>query len=184
MLSTNEKANIVLLIEANQLIYNIDAMRNGISKTSNQHLYITSNEKIKEGDYCIDAGELFGSYERTDTLIGPSYKIIATNDISLGLPQPSQQFIQKYIKEYNKGNVIANVLVEYEIETNVLFKVYESDPIKLKVNPKDNTITIKKVKELWNREEFIELINKFNNIMSNDQQLTQFGLDKWIEENL
>ena len=31
------------------------------------------------------------------------------------LPQPSEQFIQKYIEEYNKGNIIEDVLVEYGI---------------------------------------------------------------------
>lgn len=57
-------------------------------------------------------------------------KIIATTDRSLGLvvdqngcpmqayskflPQPSQSFIDKFVEEYNKGNVITEVMVEYE----------------------------------------------------------------------
>ena len=35
-------------------------------------------------------------------------------DFRFYLPQPSQQFIQKYIEEYNKGREIKEVLVEYE----------------------------------------------------------------------
>ena len=33
---------------------------------------------------------------------------------SKSLPKPSDSFISKYIEEYNNGNVITNVLVEYE----------------------------------------------------------------------
>ena len=78
-------------------------------------------------------------------------------------------------------------MVEYEIETNALFKVYESDPIKLKVNPKDNTITIKKVKESWNREEAIELCKKSfdKGLKAESFQLDMdFNFYNWIEQNL
>lgn len=30
------------------------------------------------------------------------------------LPQPSPQFIEKYIESYNSGNIITEVMVEYE----------------------------------------------------------------------
>ena len=57
-----------------------------------------------------------------------SKKIIATTDTSIkifagkgdicdlyyNLPQPSQQFIEKYIEEYNKGEIIESIMVEYE----------------------------------------------------------------------
>ena len=120
--------------------------------------------------------------------IVPKYhnKIIATTDTSLGLPQLPQQFIYDYIAEYNKGNVITEVTVEYKTEEyclpmpNIHVKQYREI---LKINS-DSTINIKPIKNTWNREEVVELINKFNNIMSDDQQLTQFGLDKWLEENL
>ena len=80
-----------------------------------------------------------------------SEKIIATTDISLvkeyNLPQPSQQFIQKYIEEYNKGNIITDVLVEYESDFNSCFCTKDicngnNCPKKLKVNPKDNSLNI------------------------------------------
>jgi len=75
------------------------------------------------------------------------------------LPQPSQSFIEKYITEYNKGSVIENVLVEYEFDWSL-----EEDTINfpnLKVNPKDNTISIKKVKDSWSREELSEETTSF-----------------------
>ncbi len=55
-------------------------------------------------------------------------------------------------------------------------------PNNLKINAKDNTITIKKLKNSWNREEIIDLIKLFANnyqYASND-----IGYNKWIEENL
>lgn len=53
---------------------------------------------------------------------------------------------------------------------------------RLKINPKDNTITIKEVKDSWNREEVIQLIKKFNKDCTG-QPWYEFD-DKWIEENL
>ena len=67
-------------------------------------------------------------YCGTNTLWNKNYckKIIATTDSSLWrpshkyasdvilLPQPSQQFIEKFIEEYNKGQQITECLVEYE----------------------------------------------------------------------
>ena len=104
------------------------------------------------------------------------------------LPQPSQQFIEKYIEEYNKGNIITDVLVEYEtLKTTANNKHFGEGHIysitnKLKINHKDNTITIKKLKDSWNKEEIIKLIKSFANnyqYASND-----IGYNKWIEENL
>jgi hypothetical protein len=58
---------------------------------------------------------------------------------------------------------------------------------RLKVNPKDNTITIKKVKDTWDREEVINLVYKLWNAeiyTDNTTTWEQEDLDKWIEENL
>lgn len=66
------------------------------------------------------------------------------------LPQPSLEFIQAYIKAYNKGNVITEVMVEYE---NHALKEYD----KPRVNPRGNTITIRKLKTSWTREEVEKL---------------------------
>ena len=97
-----------------------------------QHLYIISDDEAKENDLYIESDHKgFGFIK---------YKIIATTDASLKvfidgngnkssheltksgyiefLPQPSQQFIEKYIEEYNKGNIITDILVEYE-KTNI-----------------------------------------------------------------
>ena len=156
------------------------------------HLYIISDDEIKEGDYCysnktnkIIKATCDVSIE-TNNNIGFWKKIIATTDESLNnlpekpnfssymsfslgnpLPQPSQQFIQKYIEEYNRGNIITDVLVEYENKFDGKEYVDELDAYGydkfnsiLKINSKDNTITIKIVKDCYTREEVDRLLDE------------------------
>ena len=49
------------------------------------------------------------------------------------------------------------------------------------INPKDNTITIKKLKDSWNRKEIVVLLNKLNNTLNIGSDLT---LEEWINKNL
>lgn len=130
------------------------------------------------------------------------YKIIATTDTSLtikhkyspylrdwNLPQPSQQFIEKYIESYNKGNIITDVLVEYELYNTKpnSAPIYGKFEEKLKVNPKDNTITIKKLKDSWNREEIIEQMwsaYKAANTVFEDESALRVEFNNWIGKNL
>ena len=125
-------------------------------RRDNQHLYIISEDGIKEGDWFLADSRINTSSnnglpnwilckctEVKNTLIycneipneGHSEdwckKIIATTDESLTwiehddtvpypkgkqhrLPQPSQQFIEKYIESYNKGFQITDISVEHE----------------------------------------------------------------------
>ena len=208
MLSTNEKAFSNLNLHGNVLSYTPAKHSNG------QHLYFLSDEEIKEGDWCYrDTGtifqmtkELFEYYKSIrGTDVHKRYKIIATTDSNLTiktllfvqgenkeidvlLPQPSQSFVEKFVEEYNKGNVITEVMVEYLKGVTIVDELqWENKELHLKVNPKDNTIAIRKVKDSWNREEFMKFGNwcrihdsKFPNQVWTIQQL----FDKWIEENL
>ena len=147
-----------------------------------QHLYIISDDEIKE----VEATSWYINIHKNSVLskgediVNPANwnKIIATTDASLIigytvdfnskeviLPQPSQQFITKYIESYNKGEVITDVLVEYEEDEECPYCCGSGTThgkqchcVKLKVNPKDNTITIKKLKDSWNREEVVSLV--------------------------
>ena len=182
------------------------------------NLYITSNEEIKEGDWFISAGKIHQyKGDKLPLIVRCDFrKIIATTDESLepinlygnsGLFKPSDSFISKYIEEYNKGNIISDVLlVEYEqckvcqgtkrhivsmfgeVDCNYCQKNegYEKLYIepRLKVDS-NNTITIKKVKDSYSREEVINLLYKYNDgIIDRYSQLTNKDLDKWIKENL
>ena len=151
---------------------------NNYSKEMYQHLYITSDEEIKEGDWCAylfandgnsDHRIIKATKSNTASIQEWWHKIIATTDSVLIFnqkdfpvtvpifPQIPQSFISLYIEEYNKGNKIEKVEVEYEEATN---QVPNGKTINwLKINP-DNTISIKPIKESWNREEVEELCDQ------------------------
>jgi len=201
MLPTNNKTNLWISTQTNIFRYSsacIDDMR----LANSYHLYIISDDEIKEGDWVICNGskntiqKIIEINEHNELELSKGYclpkilckKIIATTDILFAptddminpyLPQPSQQFIEKYIESYNKGEVITDVLVEYETISKPVHD-YPLNVIKqLKVNPKNNTITIKKVKDNWNREEVFALITTFNKANIDTPNVV-----KWIEENL
>lgn len=170
---------------------------NGIIKIKNKNgnLLIISDEEITHNDWVLLPNNEIHKMSPTDMIhylasqSKATKKIIATTDTSLGLPQPSQQFIEKYIEEYNKDNIITEVEVEYEgiygqpiINGSKTYKGF-----KLKVNL-DNTINIKSVKDSWSRKEVIELLHKSldANIVFNNKfnEIFHEQLDKWIETNL
>jgi len=191
--------------------------------TKAQHLYFLSDEEIKEGDWVIreyypmNKGftRIVEQFIRSKADFGDSLsrkKIIATTDNSLKikvrdnyvasgyienyLPQPSQSFIEKYFEKYNKGEQIAEVMVEYE-EFRMTLETETKYPEHLKVNPKDNTITIKPVKDSWNREELDQLMNHLlNDVLCkldkdsinfrrypNSNKIAEFIIN-WIKQNL
>jgi hypothetical protein len=147
-----------------------------------QHLYITNDDEIKEGNWCLQTElphliEQCKSYKDSNHLKERGFKkIIATTDASLHgrfneniksdiyserykLPKPSQEFIEKYVSEYNKSRIITEVDVEYDYgicTSNFCYKD-KCDSIcnKLKVEQIHNTIIIHPIKDSWNREELI-----------------------------
>lgn len=175
------------------------------------HLYIISDDEIKHGDWCYDiipnpkTGILENIiYEKRkgrqflDT--SSEKKIIATTNPNLlvdrwnrslklirkRLPQPSEEFILKFIESYNKCQKITDILVEYEWllgETedenqNLIPELY------LKKNAKTNEISISKIKTSWTREEVeMELRTMHINLYGADR-IAMHNLNEWIEKNL
>lgn len=168
-----------------------------------QNIYFLSNEEIKDERilYCNLEKQIIdyrGQLASPKSILGHSYmryckKIIATTDLLLNinnysdvdrlidfeynLPQPSQSFIQAFIRAYNEGKIITKVLVEMDnskqIYCNVCndILVYNNrqwkcircksvtnnvSEFKLKVTS-SNEITIKKIKDSWTREEVVAL---------------------------
>jgi hypothetical protein len=167
------------------------------SDLTKRHLYITSNEEIKSGDKCYNSydGQI---WEYRDSPCPMPYwgnkdtlkKIIATTDTSLGIALIPEQFINYFIKEYNKGNVIKEVLVEYEEYEIKQIEWFQEAPythkykeLKIKLNS-DNTINIKPIKDSWSREEVVKLLKSMPNFFK-ISIVEQIELrDKWIKENL
>jgi hypothetical protein len=137
LLATNDKAPIAQWNKGNKYLSLTTNTRNlEISEDETyQHLYITSDEEIKEGDWyynnvrneilqCVNKLEL----ESLKAFPNYAKKIIATTDKSLllpvisfknwngktrNLPSPSDGFIKKFIEKWNAGTPITKVLVEY-----------------------------------------------------------------------
>jgi len=210
MLPTNQKVKLFLGAISGQLQLNqLDWYD---KSTLCQHLYFLSDEEIKEGDWVYDIDGDIGQAIGTDKEEwSGNKKIIATTDSSLTyhnpsekksfvldyLPQPSPSFIEKYIEKYNKGEQITEVMVEYESQwkrdDGKLSTIKESGnnsiPGKFydipKVNPKDNTITIKPIKDSYTRDEVeIKVRNVIIHCVNSFKQGKEFDVNEWIENNL
>lgn len=158
-----------------------------------QHLYIVSDDEIKEGDWCYD--RLTGIFQYGVSpveLLDVSKKIIATIDKSLipngvtaygkklnlfTLPQIPESFLIEYCK-----NPVDKVLVEYDCDHNqMLNKVIDA----LKLNS-DNTINISSIKEkMYSKKEVIDLIcDAINDANESNNRNVSLNYQTWIEENL
>ena len=74
------------------------------------------------------------------------------------------------------------------IEGKDFYQAYCRYKLNVKVKS-DNTITIKKLKESWNREEVEKLLFQYDTFILNYHTKTQKlplqkDIDKWIEQNL
>ena len=204
-----EKSNLRLNL-SNQILMN----NNEATSCPYIHLYILSDENIKEGDWChhFPSDEII-KYPNGGFPTKHAMKVIASTDSSLtkgwvrdndpqrlnpnyvdittmnGLPQPSPQFVEKFVEEYNKGNVIKEVNVDFIFNTTN--EDWSKTPVQLEgfYSPKvdkNNFITITKIKESWNKDEIKELFNKFRKDfpLHRGIQIMDNDLDSWINENL
>lgn len=213
MLPTNEKAStngLVINPTTNKIQYNDIVNKKGAKYYTDaafiyNHLYITSDEDIKEGDWCIQNGnylcKITCNQDRTQQGLK---KIIATTDNltfddgynSWFIPSPSDSFIKKFIERYNAGTPITKIMVEYEewpvleriTGTNASFRTAVKKMLKV---DKNNCITITSVKESWTREERnIDVIKAIKEAISYPEIfVTGICFDdkktnEWIEQNL
>lgn len=173
------------------------------------HLYITSDEDIKEGDWCLVVkshkdllkddifqynGECSINHEYIKKIIATtntslytekeswfsSVKSFGDNKVKLQLPKPSQQFIKEYIKELNKEYNKSDVISDVLVEYT-----YDNGEIFVPMNTlyllvnSDNTINIKPTKNYWSKEDVVTLLYKSR--FHKDSSDEKF--DKWIEQN-
>lgn len=160
MLPTEQKSNFACGLQPNGVIKECTTL-NALGIGKPQHIYIISDEKIKEGDWyydilgntiykCQSKGEeicIFKNYTKCK-------KIVATTDISLSpnklypmvqnnntiLPQLSESLITDYIKSYNEGHPITEVDLEV-IDLNTIGMGYDCNICKIKIKG-DNTVII------------------------------------------
>jgi hypothetical protein len=186
-----------------------------------QHLYIISNDEIKEGDWCLTGlkivrqcngftysqdGKTVNGYTFTDgtaDTFSSCKKIIATTDTSLTvntyyeiegnqkiqLTEPHQEFIEQYIKYYNNGNIITDVLVKYEkcshktCNNGCDSQMCRNKHHKPKINLKNNTITIKTINQKG--KHILKFVKDFISEFPNENlEYLQLRAESWIEQNL
>jgi len=184
------------------------------------HFYIIDDSKIKVGEHCFHSNIKKICIADEFMISNPDCKkIIATTDESIAvkhntlsmwqgrfwnhyptieyiIPQISTSFIKKYVKSYNKGLQIKNILVKYitvfDIEICSITKLSDIQKI-LKVSS-SNLIDIKTQK--YNREEVEQLLLKILTGIGTDKNIIEakFSLwndtitfnnvQEWIEQNL
>lgn len=173
-----------------------------------QHLYFTTDKKIVEGDWCIDLISVqLGGQPRLvrasrefarDTPAGEdAFKIVASTDKSLGLPQPSQAFIEKYVElggidevdlEYEEYRAMLGVDIDDNTKINYSEPWYE-----IKVDSTHNTVTIHSIKDSWSREELTDILQVYRLDYEQYKRSCHYGpnqkemvdwSNKWIKENL
>ena len=142
MLPTNKKVQDMLVLHAeNNVLEYVKNLTIDLTESiyfKPQHLYIISDDKIKNGDWCIYKDGLTQIVDKKDIRWAKEYeckKIIASTDLSLGkskkeytdthnlnveetryfpFPSITEFFIDKYVKEHNAGCNFKEILVEYD----------------------------------------------------------------------
>jgi hypothetical protein len=132
----------------------------------------------------------------TDQTLEMKRDIIGGFETGIAFSQPSDSFVKKFIEVYNSNNPITEVMVEYvdNGEEDWFGDDYTGEPfwnekLELKVNPKDNTLAITKIKDSWSKEEVSQLLANFlTHCWNVNYQFNGLAHDevakKWIEENL
>lgn len=214
MLPTNEKSKLVLSFKEKSFNHLVDPKLTLIeqanyqlSNIQSQHLYILSDEEIKEGDWCImldSFGNVFSQPQqyndsKTQHLNKGLRKIISTTDKSLickqdrflkgyksELPLIHESFITYFINQYNLGNIITDIMVEYSYTINKSmghFHQYRENFLKIN---SDNTIHIKPFisesevigKKIIEYCKQYEGTDKYNDVLKAIEFGYQLGADK------
>jgi len=166
MLPSNEKAeNCLVILNNGKLAYHKGYITQEYLcnvHSSSHHLYFLSDsEESNEPCWHYNVQTKNVQFNESSSW---NRKIIATTNPELNLPIPSKEFIDVFISEYNKGCPIESCIVEYEEFITVNYGMVdhmEQPPTdwRLKTD-KQNTITIRKIKNSWSREEVIPILRK------------------------
>ena len=152
--------------------------------TDPQHLYFTTDEEIKEGDWVMNLnGDTIYQHFGNGGDFEQWNKIIATTDPELELPQPSQAFIKAYCEQGGFDEVDVEYVEmitcklcnksEEECSDNFTCEGNMIGEDILKVDPIHNTITTHRIVEkMYSKKDLLGFT------------IDNIGIIDWIEENL
>ena len=191
----SEKPSQIIMTGGKLFIYSAERPKSSIVDNSPQHLYILSDEEIKDGDwyYSIEFKVILQS--ESTSIEGAVQKIIATTDPDLlstgdkaiidytfkdGIFEIPQHIIEVYVK-----NPFDEVEVEYWNKSMAWMKHEPNHYPKL--NP-DGTLYVSLVEEkMYSRKEVEELCRN-SHLLGMKETLPGYPkpetIDKWIKENL
>jgi hypothetical protein len=205
MLPTNKRANILYIKNKDKsYLRYVNSCNDGfILEDENykgvyQNLFILSDDEPVDGDNVIP-NNLENPFNRSVYIFMHSpcplpywgtantcKKVIAATGSSIHevgdiikVPLISQSFIKHFVSEYNKGNKIEDIIVEYEKYIDVGGKFPEWNYPKL--NIKNYTIIVHKIKNSFTRDEVYQLIRSFSSYKTHS--FTSEDI-KWIKDNL
>jgi len=202
-----EKSNLIACDDGTLFYYHKEQTGGGIAQC--QHLYILSDEEIKEGDWCIrDGWDLFqadkwiiNALKTGDLRKHQIKKVIATTDKSLtkehddtvpfpktrptGIKLIPKSFLPIFVKAYNEGNPITEVELECKYYTNGKISILDRI-LQLKTTESNEVIIHLPKEKMYSRE---VLKSMFRKIFIEGGKCARnfeydFDIDKWIEENL
>lgn len=172
-----------------------------------QHLYILSNEDIKVGDWKYDTfHKQVTQVKNIESVTKYDKKVISATDSSLfkkektstnkhsyiydTLPQIPQLFIEHFINEYNKGNIVNKGMVQVvdNGEEDWMGDDYTGEPVwnskwEIKLNQNNEiSILIPSEKETFTRQ---EMLNEFKRLIQLYTTIYVDGdIEEWIKNNL
>jgi len=166
---------------------------------NHQHLYLISDDEIKEGDWVIENSNiivkvvslfedncLVKNNTAYNTNLKLCKKIVATTDNSINVNYPiaeiPESFIQAYIESYNNGKPITEVDLEYKLDN------YNLKGNKRIITPKtrpDNTVIVHQSK-MYSKKEVEKLCEKA--FRAGREAQSNLNANRcpsaWIEDNL
>lgn len=177
MLPRTQKQNkSSIKLYQDKLFYDFRQFMSGTA--THQHLYITTDDEIKEGDWILVGNEIIQAIQSYD--IEGCDKIIATTNNNLfteediipytSLPQPSKAFIEKYCKVGGIDEVMVEYTVKQKTQDELEWEGLSSDVSPyglnlskniLKINS-HNEITIHPIKSNWTKEEIIQVYEEYH----------------------
>lgn len=170
------------------------------SEVIGQHLYITSDEEIKEGDFIYENNlnkkiKIYEVYKRNSNLVffrfenvpikleksNNAKKVNASTDKAI---TPSSwipdSFVKVYIESYNNKKPITEVSLEIE----ECQRLEETNSFYLPKTRPEGSVIIHQSK-MYSREEVKTLINNFYVDTIIDKKVSTLReKDKWIQDNL